>query len=61
MGGLITETLVGLFGLQGLAAAIGFILQTAAVGGVAWLISSYFRNRSAQQVVSGAAELRLAL
>ncbi len=61
MGGLITETLVGLFGLQGLAAAIGFILQTAAVGGVAWLISSFFRNRSAQQVVSGAAELRLAL
>ena len=41
MGGLITEALVSLFGLQGLANAVGFILQTAAFGGVAWLISSY--------------------
>jgi hypothetical protein len=51
MGGLITEALVSLFGLQGLANALGFFLQTTAVGGVAWLISSYFRNRSAQQLV----------
>ena len=51
MGGLITEALVSLFGLQGLANALGFVLQTAAVGGVAWLIFSYLRNRSAQQLV----------
>ncbi len=51
MGGLITEALVSLFGLQGLANALGFVLQTAAVGGVAWLIFTYLRNRSAQQLV----------
>lgn len=45
VGGLITDALVGLFGLQGLANALGFALQTAAIGGVLWLISGYLRSR----------------
>ncbi|NJO33711.1 MAG: hypothetical protein HC869_11775 [Rhodospirillales bacterium] len=41
----MTDALVGLFGLQGLANALGFTLQTAAICGVLWLIFSYFRSR----------------
>lgn len=47
MGGLITDQLVGLFGLQGLANGLGFVLQTSALGVVAWLGYGYFRGRSA--------------
>ncbi|MBX9588133.1 MAG: hypothetical protein K2X43_02440 [Hyphomonadaceae bacterium] len=46
LGGLVTEGLVGLFGLQGVANGLGFVLQTAAIGGIAWLVSSFFRSRS---------------
>lgn len=53
MGGLITDALVGLLGLQGLADALGFVLQMAAVGGTAWLASTYFRNRSASPAAAG--------
>ena len=47
MGGLITDQLVGVFGLQGLANGLGFVLQTSALGVVAWLGYGYFRGRSA--------------
>ena len=53
MGGLITDALVGLLGLQGLADALGFVLQMAAVGGAAWLASTYFRNRGASPAAAG--------
>lgn len=53
MGGLVTDALVGLLGLQGLADALGFVLQMAAVGGAAWLASTYFRNRSASPAAAG--------
>lgn len=53
MGGLITDALVGLLGLQGLADALGFVLQMAAVGGAAWLASTYFKNRGAAPAAAG--------
>ena len=53
MGGLITDALVGLLGLQGLANALGFVLQMAAVGGAAWLASTYFRNRGPSPEAAG--------
>jgi hypothetical protein len=45
MGGLITNALVSAFGLEFLANALGFVLQTAAIGGIVWLIASLARNR----------------
>jgi predicted lipid-binding transport protein (Tim44 family) len=54
MGGLIAGVLASLFGFGALASVLGFILQVALIGGIIWLVMSYFRNRQAQPAVAGA-------
>jgi hypothetical protein len=45
MGGFVTDGLVAMFGLQGVANALGFVIQTGAVGGATWLVAGLLRDR----------------
>jgi hypothetical protein len=47
-GGIFSAALVKIFGLEGIASGIGFLLQAAAIGGIAWLGLSYLRAREQQ-------------
>jgi predicted lipid-binding transport protein (Tim44 family) len=60
LGGLIGAGLASLFGFGALANVLGFVLQVALIGGIVWLVMSYFRNRSAQPAMAraGASESR---
>lgn len=60
MGGLLGAGLFGLLsgaglfsGLNGLASVLGLLLQVALIGGIAYLVISYFRNRN-QPALAGA-------
>ena len=44
-GGLFSAALVGLFGLEGIAAGVGFTLQVVAIGAIAWFAVGYVRAR----------------
>jgi len=54
MGGLIAGGLGSMFGFGALASVLGFLLQVAIVGGIIWLVMSYFRNRRVQPATAGA-------
>ena len=54
MGGLIAGVLASIFGFSALASVLGFILQFALIGGIIWLVMTYFRNRQAQPAMAGA-------
>lgn len=56
-GGLFSAALVAVFGLEGVAAGLGFVLQAAAIGVIAWLAVGFFRARERQATVSGEARL----
>src|SRR5438105_4519320 len=58
MGGLIAGMLDSIFGFGALASVLGFILQVAIIGGIMWLVMSYFRNRQAQPAMAGASAAR---
>jgi predicted lipid-binding transport protein (Tim44 family) len=58
MGGLIAGVLASIFGFGALASVLGFILQVALIGGIIWLVMSYFRNRQAQPALAGASGIR---
>lgn len=60
MGGLLGAGLFGLLsgsglfgGLSGLAGMVGLLLQVALIGGIAYLVLSYFRNRNQPAMASG--------
>ena len=62
MGGLLGAGLFGLLsgsglfgGLSGLAGMVGLLLQVALIGGIAYLVVSYFRNRNQPAMAGGAA------
>ena len=55
LGGLFSAALVALFGLEGVAAGLGFLLQAAVIGLIAWLAVGFFRAREEQAAMSGAA------
>jgi predicted lipid-binding transport protein (Tim44 family) len=54
MGGLIGAALASLFGFGALASVLGFVLQVALIGGIVWLVVSFFRSRSAQPAMARA-------
>jgi predicted lipid-binding transport protein (Tim44 family) len=58
MGGLFAGVLASIFGFGALASVLGFLLQVAIVGGIVWLVMSYFRNRQAQPAAAGASSAR---
>jgi hypothetical protein len=53
-GGLFSAALVGMFGLEGIAAGVGFILQAIAIGAIAWFAAGHIRTRREQAAVVGA-------
>jgi hypothetical protein len=54
-GGLFSAALVGLVGLEGIAAGVGFILQVVAIGLVARLALGFFGKRGERMAASDAA------
>ena len=53
-GGLFSAALVALFGLEGIAAGLGFLLQAAIIGLIAWLAVGFFRAREEQAAATSA-------
>jgi hypothetical protein len=54
-GGLFSAALVALFGLEGVATGLGFLLQATIIGAIAWLAIGFFRARDEPAAVGGAA------
>ena len=54
LGGLIGAGLASLFGFGTLAGVLGFVLQMALIGGIVWLVVSFFRNRSGRPALATA-------
>lgn len=56
MGGLIGAGLASMFGMGAMASVLGFLLQTALIGGLIWLAWSFFRRRMGATAAAGAGQ-----
>lgn len=56
MGGLFVAAFASIFGMGALASVLGFLLQVLLIGGIVWLVMSWFRSRAAgpQPAMAGA-------
>ena len=52
LGGLFSAALVSVFGLEGLASTLGFLMQLAVLGTIAWVAMGYWRPRDQQPAMA---------